>query len=135
MKMLMRIFNNIFMCTDKLKHWLVSSFFSILFSLTFQGFQEQMIGSAREIHDLCSKVKDSAKAEPENLGHRVSTAIRYVRKGGLKDSCVHGSLYFVCHEKRVRFIILFKLFTCIFTCDMCNNGHLFGPLSDLLHYI
>lgn len=31
-----------------------------------------MIGSAREIHDLCSKVKDSAKAEPENLGHRVS---------------------------------------------------------------
>ena len=39
-----------------------------------------MIGSAREIHDLCSKVKDSAKAEPENLGHRVSTAILHVGK-------------------------------------------------------
>ena len=81
LKLLTSFLNTIFMCTDILKYWLVSSFFSILFSLNFQGFQEQMIGSAREIHDLCSKVKDSAKAEPENLGHRVSTTLLYLGEG------------------------------------------------------
>ena len=37
-----------------------------------QGFQEQIIGSAREILDMVDKVKVAAKSEPENLGHRVS---------------------------------------------------------------
>lgn len=49
-----------------------------------------MIGSAREIHDLCSKVKDSAKAEPENLGHRVTMMASYF--GPLSDGAVGAAL-------------------------------------------
>ena len=85
-----------------------------------------MIGSAREIHDLCSKVKDSAKAEPENLGHRVSTW----RRDGVKDSCVHGLAVFLSIMKKefCLCLILFMLFTCIFTCDRCNNRQLLWSL-------
>lgn len=58
-----------------------------------------MIGSAREIHDLCSKVKDSAKAEPENLGHRVCTAILYVGKGKVdKKIPVCLNCLYLCHS-------------------------------------
>jgi hypothetical protein len=45
-----------------------------------QGFQEQIIGSAREILDMVDKVKVAAKSEPENLGHRVSYKVKVAAK-------------------------------------------------------
>jgi len=45
-----------------------------------QGFQEQIIGSAREILDMVDKVKVAAKSEPENLGHRVSYKVKVETK-------------------------------------------------------
>ena len=91
-----------------------------------------MIGSAREIHDLCSKVKDSAKAEPENLGHRVSTAILYVMKGKVDKKipvCLKLPVFVPLIKNEFCFcLILHKLFTRIFTCDRCNNGQLFWSI-------
>ncbi|XP_076081524.1 talin-1-like isoform X6 [Mytilus galloprovincialis] len=44
---------------------------------TLRGFQEQIIGSAREILDMVDKVKVAAKSEPENLGYRVTMMASY----------------------------------------------------------
>ena len=44
---------------------------------SLRGFQEQIIGSAREILDMVDKVKVAAKSEPENLGHRVTMMASY----------------------------------------------------------
>ncbi|XP_071140342.1 talin-1-like isoform X1 [Mytilus edulis] len=44
---------------------------------TLRGFQEQIIGSAREILDMVDKVKIAAKSEPENLGYRVTMMASY----------------------------------------------------------
>lgn len=49
-----------------------------------QGFQEQIIGSAREILDMVDKVKVAAKSEPENLGHRVKEILNMVDKVKVK---------------------------------------------------
>lgn len=69
---------------------------------SLRGFQEQMIGSAREIHDLCSKVKDSAKAEPENLGHRVTMMASYF--GPLSDGAV-GAASLIQNSKQQTHIL------------------------------
>lgn len=44
---------------------------------SLKGFHEQMISSAREIQELVDKVRNSAKSEPENLGHRVTMMASY----------------------------------------------------------
>ncbi|XP_061190937.1 talin-1-like isoform X6 [Saccostrea echinata] len=69
---------------------------------SLRGFQEQMIGSAREIHDLCTKVKDSAKAEPENLGHRVTMMASYF--GPLSDGAV-GAASLIQNSKQQTHIL------------------------------
>ncbi|XP_056003983.1 talin-1-like isoform X5 [Ostrea edulis] len=69
---------------------------------SLKGFQEQMIGSAREIHDLCSRVKDSAKAEPENLGHRVMMMASYF--GPLSDGAV-GAASLIQNSKQQTHIL------------------------------
>uniref|UniRef100_A0A8W8NJ43 Talin-1 n=1 Tax=Magallana gigas TaxID=29159 RepID=A0A8W8NJ43_MAGGI len=69
---------------------------------SLRGFQEQMIGSAREIHDLCSKVKDLAKAEPENMGHRVTMMASYF--GPLSDGPV-GAASLIQNSKQQTHIL------------------------------
>ncbi|XP_064644928.1 talin-1-like isoform X16 [Lineus longissimus] len=44
---------------------------------TLQGFQEQMIGSAREIMENIDSIQSAAKSEAENLGHCVTTFSSY----------------------------------------------------------
>uniref|UniRef100_A0A8W8NQ01 Talin-1 n=1 Tax=Magallana gigas TaxID=29159 RepID=A0A8W8NQ01_MAGGI len=73
---------------------------------SLRGFQEQMIGSAREIHDLCSKVKDSAKAEPENLGHRVTMMASYF--GPLSDGAVGAALLIQNSKQQTHILDLTK---------------------------
>ncbi|XP_065932439.1 talin-2-like [Magallana gigas] len=73
---------------------------------SLRGFQEQMIGSAREIHDLCSKVKDSAKAESENLGHRVTMMASYF--GPLSDGAVGAALLIQNSKQQTHILDLTK---------------------------
>ncbi|KAK3096284.1 hypothetical protein FSP39_025308 [Pinctada imbricata] len=69
---------------------------------SLRGFQEQMIGSAREIQDLVDKVRNSAKHEPENLGHRVSMMASYFEP--LSDGAV-GSASLITNSRQQTHIL------------------------------
>jgi len=76
-------FRQVFQEKDLLEFKIMKFIYAFIYTnhdLLKQGFQEQIIGSAREILDMVDKVKVAAKSEPENLGYRVSYKVKVAAK-------------------------------------------------------